>query len=153
VPSGSPPRQGFDGIVAIGCVIRGETPHFEYVAGRRRIGLARRPLRRTACRVAFGVLTTETEEQAMARAGGGKGNKGWEAALAVLEMAGPPSAAAVNDQPALAGPGAGRCRRSTPGRRAASRSRSKAFLSQFLSERRVSQAAVSYVVELLEGLA
>lgn len=79
-------RQGYDGVVAIGCVIRGDTPHFEYVAGAAAEGLARVSLDESVP-VAFGVLTVETEEQAMARAGGREGNKGWEAALAVLEMA------------------------------------------------------------------
>lgn len=79
-------RQGFHGIIAIGCVIRGDTPHFEYVAGAAAEGLARVSLDESVP-VAFGVLTVETEEQAMARAGGREGNKGWEAALAVLEMA------------------------------------------------------------------
>ena len=79
-------RQGFDGVIAIGCVIRGDTPHFEYVAGAAAEGLARVSLDESVP-VAFGVLTVETEEQAMARAGGREGNKGWEAALAVLEMA------------------------------------------------------------------
>jgi 6,7-dimethyl-8-ribityllumazine synthase len=78
-------RRGFDGIIAIGCVIRGDTPHFEYVAGAAADGLARVSLDESVP-VAFGVLTVDNDEQAMARAGGKEGNKGWEAALAALEM-------------------------------------------------------------------
>ena len=75
----------FDAIVAIGCVIRGETAHFDYVAGPTSDGLARVALD-TGVPVAFGVLTTETPEQAYARAGGALGNKGWEAAEVALEL-------------------------------------------------------------------
>jgi 6,7-dimethyl-8-ribityllumazine synthase len=74
-----------DGIVALGCVIRGDTPHFDFVAGAAAHGL-RQLADRTGVPVAFGVLTTDTMEQALARAGGKVGNKGWEAAVAVLEM-------------------------------------------------------------------
>jgi 6,7-dimethyl-8-ribityllumazine synthase len=74
-----------DGVVALGCVIRGDTPHFDFVAGAAAHGL-RRLTDRTGVPVAFGVLTTDTMEQALARAGGKAGNKGWEAAVAVLEM-------------------------------------------------------------------
>jgi 6,7-dimethyl-8-ribityllumazine synthase len=76
----------FAGIVALGCVIRGETPHFDYVAGEAARGLASLVLE-TGVPVGFGLLTTEDPEQALARAGGSKGNKGWEAALSALEMA------------------------------------------------------------------
>jgi 6,7-dimethyl-8-ribityllumazine synthase len=79
-------RDGCAGVIALGCVIRGDTPHFEYVAGAAATGLARVSLD-TGVPVGFGVLTTEDTEQALARAGGREGNKGWEAALAVLEMA------------------------------------------------------------------
>lgn len=75
-----------DGIVAAGCVIRGETPHFDYVAGEAARGLAEVGLE-TAVPIAFAVLTTDTVEQALARAGEGQENKGREAALTVLEMA------------------------------------------------------------------
>nr|NIR62107.1 6,7-dimethyl-8-ribityllumazine synthase [Gammaproteobacteria bacterium] len=75
----------YDGIVALGCVIRGETPHFDYVAGEAAKGLAAAALA-TDVPVAFGLLTTDTPDQALARAGGKSGNKGWEAALSVLEM-------------------------------------------------------------------
>ena len=73
-------------IVAIGCVIRGETPHFDYVAGEAASGLQLAALE-TGIPVAFGVLTCDTREQAEARAGGPYGNKGAEAARSALEMA------------------------------------------------------------------
>ncbi len=76
----------YAGIVALGCVIRGETPHFDYVAGEAAKGVAAVALAADVP-VAFGVLTTDTTDQALARAGGKAGNKGWEAALSVLEMA------------------------------------------------------------------
>ncbi|MGK7311093.1 MAG: 6,7-dimethyl-8-ribityllumazine synthase [Candidatus Longimicrobiales bacterium M2_2A_002] len=76
---------GWDGIVAVGCVIRGETPHFDYVAGEAARGVQALAVAHDTP-VTFGVLTTDTREQALARAGGDKGNKGWEAALAALEM-------------------------------------------------------------------
>ncbi|HSJ25468.1 MAG TPA: 6,7-dimethyl-8-ribityllumazine synthase [Longimicrobiales bacterium] len=74
-----------DAVVALGCVIRGDTPHFDFVAGAAATGLANLSAN-TGRPVAFGVLTTDTTEQALARAGGKVGNKGWEAAQAVLEM-------------------------------------------------------------------
>ncbi|HEX4575193.1 MAG TPA: 6,7-dimethyl-8-ribityllumazine synthase [Gemmatimonadales bacterium] len=73
-------------LVALGCVIRGETPHFEYVAGEAARGLGNVALAHRVP-VGFGVLTTETQEQAMARAGGAAGNKGYEAADAALTTA------------------------------------------------------------------
>lgn len=76
----------FDAIVALGAVIRGETAHFDYVAGECAAGLARVSTD-TGVPVAFGVLTTENEEQAMERAGGSEGNKGADAALAAIELA------------------------------------------------------------------
>jgi 6,7-dimethyl-8-ribityllumazine synthase len=79
-------RGGAAGVVAIGCVIRGDTPHFDYVAGGAAEGLARVSVE-TGVPVAFGVLTTENMDQALDRAGGKSGNKGYEAALTVLEMA------------------------------------------------------------------
>jgi 6,7-dimethyl-8-ribityllumazine synthase len=78
-------RRHCDGVVALGCVIRGDTPHFDFVAGSAATGLANLSAR-TGRPVAFGVLTTDTTEQALSRAGGKSGNKGWEAAQAVLEM-------------------------------------------------------------------
>jgi 6,7-dimethyl-8-ribityllumazine synthase len=76
----------YAGIVALGAVIRGDTPHFDYVAGEAAGGLAA-VARETGVPVGFGVLTTETLEQALDRAGGKAGNKGAEAARTVLEMA------------------------------------------------------------------
>lgn len=78
-------RRGCDAVVALGCVIRGDTPHFDFVAGAAANGLSTLSAQK-GVPVAFGVLTTDTMEQALARAGGKAGNKGWEAALAVLEM-------------------------------------------------------------------
>jgi 6,7-dimethyl-8-ribityllumazine synthase len=74
-------------VVAIGAVVRGATPHFEHVAGQAAAGLAA-VTRSTGVPVAFGVLTCDTMEQALDRAGGKAGNKGAEAALTALEMAG-----------------------------------------------------------------
>jgi 6,7-dimethyl-8-ribityllumazine synthase len=76
----------YAGVIAIGAVVRGATAHFEHVAGQAASGLADVALR-TGVPVAFGVLTTDTMEQALDRAGGKAGNKGAEAALTVLEMA------------------------------------------------------------------
>lgn len=75
----------YDGLVAVGAVIRGETPHFDYVAGEASRGLAAasRDFDRP---IGFGLLTCDTMDQAQARAGGSHGNKGWDAALAALEM-------------------------------------------------------------------
>lgn len=74
-----------DAVVALGCVIRGDTPHFDYVAGGAAQGLMAVSTS-TGIPVAFGVLTTEDPDQALARAGGKLGNKGWEAAQTALEM-------------------------------------------------------------------
>jgi 6,7-dimethyl-8-ribityllumazine synthase len=76
----------YDAVVALGAVIRGETPHFDYVAGECAAGLAR-IADETGVPVAFGVLTTENEEQALERAGGSEGNKGADAAHAAIELA------------------------------------------------------------------
>ena len=75
----------YDGIVALGCVIRGETPHFEYLSMGATVGL-QALARESNVPIGFGLLTTDDAGQALARAGGDKGNKGEEAALAVLEM-------------------------------------------------------------------
>lgn len=75
----------YDGIIALGAVIRGATPHFDYVAGQCAAGIARVSLDEDLP-VAFGVLTTETIEQAIERAGTKAGNKGADAAMTVLEM-------------------------------------------------------------------
>jgi 6,7-dimethyl-8-ribityllumazine synthase len=76
----------YNALVAVGAVIRGDTPHFDYVAGEASRGLS------TASAefdipIGFGILTCDNREQAEARAGGTHGNKGWDAALAALEMA------------------------------------------------------------------
>ena len=76
----------YDGIIALGAVIRGETPHFEYVSSEMAKGLAHVGLTQRIP-VAFGVLTCDTLEQALLRAGSKAGNKGAESALAVIETA------------------------------------------------------------------
>ena len=75
-----------DAVIALGAVIRGATPHFQYVAGECASGLARVALE-TGIPIAFGVLTTDSVEQAVERAGGKNGNKGAEAAVTAIEMA------------------------------------------------------------------
>jgi 6,7-dimethyl-8-ribityllumazine synthase len=75
----------YDAIVAVGAVIRGETPHFEYVAGEAARGLADASAEFDTP-IGFGLLTCDNMAQAEARAGGAHGNKGWDAALAALEM-------------------------------------------------------------------
>jgi len=79
-------RKKYQAVIALGCVIRGGTPHFEYVAGEATKGVAQASLD-SGIPVAFGVLTCDTLEQALERAGAKGGNKGWEAALSALEMA------------------------------------------------------------------
>jgi 6,7-dimethyl-8-ribityllumazine synthase len=79
-------RGGADAVICLGAVVRGETPHFEYVAGATAGGIAR-VAEQTGVPVLFGVLTTETWEQALERAGGRAGNKGTEAAAGAVEMA------------------------------------------------------------------
>lgn len=82
--SGGP--DGVDGLVALGVVIRGETTHYEHICAAASRGAAR-VAAEYRLPVGFGVLTCETSEQAAERAGGKAGNKGWDAALAALEMA------------------------------------------------------------------
>ena len=77
---------GYDAVICLGAVIRGETSHFDYVAGEAARGIQRAALD-TGVPVLFGVLTTETLEQALDRAGGKHGNKGWDSAMAAMEMA------------------------------------------------------------------
>jgi 6,7-dimethyl-8-ribityllumazine synthase len=72
-------------VIALGCVIRGETPHFEYVSAEAASGVQLASLE-TGVPVSFGVLTCDTREQALARAGGARGNKGSDAARSALEM-------------------------------------------------------------------
>lgn len=75
----------FDAIVTLGCVIRGETPHFDFVCQEATLGLGA-VARAADVPVVFGVLTTDDLAQARARAGDGKDNKGYEAAMAAMEM-------------------------------------------------------------------
>ena len=75
----------YDGIVCLGAVIRGATPHFDYIAAEVTKGIANLSME-SRLPIAFGVLTTDTMEQALERAGLKHGNKGWEAALTVMEM-------------------------------------------------------------------
>lgn len=75
----------FDAIITLGCVIRGATPHFDYVCSEAAKGVSAVSMKYDLP-VAFGVLTTDTIEQAVERAGTKAGNKGWEAAMATIEM-------------------------------------------------------------------
>jgi 6,7-dimethyl-8-ribityllumazine synthase len=77
----------YDGVICLGAVVRGETAHFDFVAGEAATGI-REAAVATGVPVTFGVLTTETFAQAVDRAGGKHGNKGWDAATAAMEMAG-----------------------------------------------------------------
>ena len=77
---------GHDAVICVGAVIRGDTAHFEYVAGEAARGI-REAAMETGVPVIFGVLTTDTFEQALDRAGGKHGNKGWDAAMAAMETA------------------------------------------------------------------
>lgn len=76
----------YDAVVCLGAVIRGETSHFEHVAGQAAAGI-REAGEATGVPVIFGVLATQTLEQAIDRSGGDHGNKGWDAAAAAIEMA------------------------------------------------------------------
>ena len=75
----------YDAIVALGCLIRGETPHFDLIASEAAKGLDQAAVS-SGVPMIFGVLTCDTMEQAIDRAGGKAGNKGWDAALAAIEM-------------------------------------------------------------------
>ena len=75
----------YDAIIALGAVIRGDTPHFDYVAGHAASGLAQ-VQSESGIPIAFGVLTTNTVEQAVDRAGAKSGNKGFDAAMTAIEM-------------------------------------------------------------------
>ena len=79
-------QKRFDALIGLGCVIRGATPHFDYVAGHAASGTAQVAMAHDVP-VIFGVLTTDTIEQAIERAGTKAGNKGWDSAMAALEMA------------------------------------------------------------------
>ncbi|SIR04705.1 6,7-dimethyl-8-ribityllumazine synthase [Halanaerobium kushneri] len=78
-------QKDYDGVIALGAVIRGETPHFDYVAAEVAKGVAKAGLD-TEKPVIFGVLTTDTIEQAISRAGTKAGNKGYDAAVSLIEM-------------------------------------------------------------------
>ena len=77
---------GYDAVICLGAVVRGETAHFDHVAGQAAAGIQRAALD-TGVPVIFGVLATDTMEQALDRAGGKHGNKGWDAAMAAMETA------------------------------------------------------------------
>ena len=79
-------RHGYDAIICLGAVIRGDTPHFDYVAGEAARGIADASAA-SGVPMAFGILTTNTVEQATDRAGGKHGNKGFDAAMTAIEMA------------------------------------------------------------------
>ncbi len=76
----------FNAVICLGTVIRGATPHFEYVAAEVSKGIAQASLE-TGVPIAFGIITADTIEQAVERAGSKSGNKGWDAALTAIEMA------------------------------------------------------------------
>lgn len=94
----------FDAVICLGCVIRGETPHFEYISSAVAHGVMKASAE-TGVPIAFGVLTTDSQAQARARAGDDRDNKGFEAAAAAIEMAvlfrrlGRPAARASNARP------------------------------------------------------
>ena len=77
---------GYDAVVCLGCVIRGATPHFDYVAGEATKGVGALALS-ARIPIIFGILTTDSIEQAVERAGSKQGNKGFDAAMAAIEMA------------------------------------------------------------------
>ena len=79
-------QKKYDAVICVSAVIRGETPHFDYVAGEAAKGIAQVSME-TGIPVAFGVLTTNTLEQAIDRAGAKGGNKGFDAAMTAIEMA------------------------------------------------------------------
>ncbi|MBF0538883.1 MAG: 6,7-dimethyl-8-ribityllumazine synthase [Nitrospirae bacterium] len=76
----------YDAVIALGAIIRGATPHFEYIAAECTKGLAQASME-TGVPVAYGVITADTIEQAIERAGTKSGNKGWDAAVTAIEMA------------------------------------------------------------------
>jgi 6,7-dimethyl-8-ribityllumazine synthase len=75
----------YDAVVAIGCLIRGETPHFEYISNQASLGIGQVALE-TGIPVTFGIITVNNDEQAIARSSAGEGNKGYEAAMAAVAM-------------------------------------------------------------------
>ena len=78
--------KGYDAVICLGAVIRGATPHFDYVASEVAKGIANASLN-TGVPIIFGVVTSDTLEQAIERAGSKAGNKGWQAAASAIEMA------------------------------------------------------------------
>jgi 6,7-dimethyl-8-ribityllumazine synthase len=104
----------FDAVICLGCVIRGATPHFEYISSAVAHGIME-AAGQTGVPIAFGVLTTDSQAQAEERAGEGRDNKGWEAASAGIEMAvlfrrlgRPPARAAATARPFGFEPGGAR---------------------------------------------
>lgn len=79
-------KGGVDAVIALGCLLRGDTPHFEFISNQVTLDLSRVAVDRRFP-VAFGVITCNTHQQAVERSSAGAGNKGWEAALAAIEMA------------------------------------------------------------------
>jgi len=79
-------KKSYDAVICLGTIIRGATPHFDYVAAEAAKGIATASMD-TGVPIAFGVLTTDTIEQAVERAGSKSGNKGWDAAMVAMEMA------------------------------------------------------------------
>lgn len=79
-------KKSYNAVICLGTIIRGATPHFDYVASEAAKGIATASME-TGVPIAFGVLTTDTIEQAVERAGSKGGNKGWDAALVAIEMA------------------------------------------------------------------
>jgi 6,7-dimethyl-8-ribityllumazine synthase len=79
-------KKSYDAVICLGTIIRGATPHFDYVAAEASKGIATASME-TGVPIAFGVLTTDTIEQAVERAGSKSGNKGWDAAMVAIEMA------------------------------------------------------------------
>lgn len=91
----------FDAVLCLGCVVRGETPHFEYIASAVSHGITSAAAA-SGVPMAFGVLTTNSVEEAIERAGEGSANKGWEAAVAAIEMV-----SVIAQLSAAAGPASG----------------------------------------------
>jgi len=79
-------KKSYDAVICLGTIIRGATPHFDYIAAEAAKGIATASME-TGVPIAFGVLTTDTIEQAVERAGSKSGNKGWDAAMVAIEMA------------------------------------------------------------------
>ena len=79
-------KGAYDAVIALGTIIRGATPHFDYVASEAAKGIALASME-TGTPIAFGIITSDTIEQAIERAGSKAGNKGWDAAVSAMEMA------------------------------------------------------------------